>query len=80
MFAVVALPFALLLSTPSQAALEGDACTAGNYGSTAKYRCAVVNDGEYMTINEIYKLGYRVVASYAYEDKGYTVVIIEKQS
>lgn len=71
-----------LLSMPtlSNAALEGDACTAGGYGSKAQYRCSTVGNGQYMTIRELYQLGYRVVSSYAYEKTGYTVIIIEKQT
>ncbi|MGP9780645.1 hypothetical protein [Psychrobacter sp. PG1] len=80
MSALVALPVLLALSTPSQAALQGDACIAGDYGTKAQYRCSVVGNGQYMSISEIYQLGYRVVSAYAYEKTGNTVLIIEKQS
>lgn len=79
-FSFFALPLLFALSAPSHAALQGDACMAGDYGTKAKYRCSVVGDGQYMSISEIYQLGYRVVTAYAYEKTGYTVLIIEKQS
>lgn len=77
LIAAALLPLFLAISTPSQAALEGDFCasTGGVIGS--KFTCAEVKGRH--TIADLYRLGYRVVAAYR-SKQSVTYIIIEKQS
>lgn len=55
------------LATVSTGALatnkEGDLCWSHKYSTDATFRCSYLFDKKPVSVNEIYKLGYKVVAT-----------------
>lgn len=58
--------------------MEGDLCLSLITNVNAKFKCSYLFESEYVTIEDIYKKGYRVVAMNR-QDKSF-IIAIEKQN